>query len=276
VKELVVAFQGEHGAYSEEAARQYFGPEVRTMPVRTFADIFRVVARQEAQRGVLPIENAVAGSINTAYDLLLEHDLRIVGEIFLRVRHCLLAPPGTSLEEIRVVRSHPQALSQCERYLEARGWQPEPAYDTAGAAKQLAERPEPGVAVIASRLAAELYGLAVLAVGIEDYPFNYTRFFVLGSEQISPGSRCKTSIVFAVPHRPGSLYECLGLFAARGINLTKLESRPRRNRPWEYIFYLDFEGHASDPPCQEALLGLLQKATFVKVLGSYPAADMPE
>ena len=270
-----VAFQGEHGAFSEEAARQHFGAEVKTVPQRTFQDVFAAVARGDAEYGVLPIENAVAGSINTAYDLLLESDFKIEGEIFLRVRHCLLAAEGVRPEDIRTVRSHPQALAQCERYIGARGWEAQPVYDTAGAAKDIAAAPAPGVAAIASRLAAETYGLNVLDVGIEDYPFNYTRFFVLGTSTPPPAGKSKTSLIFAVAHRPGALYQSLGVFASRGINLTKLESRPRRNRPWEYIFYLDFEGHASDPQCREALLDLLEKATFVKVLGSYPAASMP-
>lgn len=271
-----VAFQGEHGAYSEEAVRQHFGPDVEPVPQPSFSDIFAAVQGGRADRGMLPIENAVAGSVIAAYDLLLESDLKIEAEVFLHVRHCLLAPPGTRMEQIRVVRSHPQALAQCERYLAARGWEPQPAYDTAGAAKDLAADPEPGVAAIASRLAAEIYGLEVLDVGIEDYAFNYTRFFVLGPSTPAPTERSKTSLVLALPHRPGALYECLGEFATRGINLTKLESRPRRNRPWEYVFYLDFEGHAADPACREALLGLLERATFVKVLGSYPAASMPD
>jgi len=271
-----VAFQGERGAYSEEAAGQFFGPEVETLPRRSFSDILAAVGRGEAEHGILPIENAVAGSINTAYDLLLESDLKIEGEVFLRVRHCLLAPSGTKASEVRRVRSHPQALAQCERYLVERGWEAEPAYDTAGAAKELAERPEPGVAVVASRLAAEIYDLEILAAGIEDYPFNYTRFFVLGNDTPDAAERNKTSLVLTLRHRPGALHEALGEFATRGINLAKLESRPRRNRPWEYVFYLDFEGHATDPRCREALLGLLEKATFVKVLGSYPAATMPD
>lgn len=273
---VVVAFQGEHGAYSEEAARQHFGPEVQTLPRKAFEDIFTALRRGEAQCGILPIENSVAGSINTAYDLLLEHDIKIAGEIFLRVRHCLLAVPGTRTEDVRKVRSHPQALAQCERYVAARGWEPEPVYDTAGAAKDLAEHPEPGVAVIASRLAGQIYGLALLDSGIEDYPFNYTRFFVLGSSVPEPAERNKTSLVLALQHMPGALYHVLGEFATRDINLTKLESRPRRNRPWEYVFYVDFEGHTGDAACREALLGILARATFVKVLGSYPAATMPE
>ncbi len=270
-----VAFQGEHGAFSEEAIRQHFGSDVETLPCRTFGEIFAAVEEGRADFGALPVENAVAGSINKAYDLLLEHDLRVSGEIYLPVRHHLLASPGTRLEDVRRVRSHPQALAQCEDYLAAHGWHPEPWYDTAGSAKDLAAQPEEGVAVIASRLAAEIYGLEVLAADIQDRRWNVTRFFIIGHEEAPPTPVAKTSIVFAVPHQAGALYACLGEFATRGINLTKLESRPRRNRPWHYVFYLDCEGHWQDDTCRQALVGLLARAAFVKLLGSYPAAEMP-
>ncbi|MCS6845354.1 MAG: prephenate dehydratase [Caldilineales bacterium] len=269
----IVAFQGERGAFSEQAARQHFGDAIVTLPCRSFEAIFAALEAGEADYGMLPVENSVAGSINRAYDLLLEHDLRVWGEVLLRVRHNLLAPPGVTLDQIRVVRSHPQALAQCERWLNQRGLQAVPWYDTAGSAKQLAENPEPGVAVIASELAARTYGLAILAQGIEDLTWNYTRFFVIGRGEPPVTGKTKTSLVFAVSHEPGSLYACLGEFATRGINLTKLESRPRRNRPWHYVFYLDFEGHWQDPTCQQALVGLLARAAFVKLLGSYPAAE---
>ncbi len=272
----IVAFQGENGAYSQEAAYQFFGAEVDTLPCRTFEGIFLVVEEGRADYGILPVENSAAGSINKAYDLLLERDLKIWGEVFLRVRHSLLANPGTRLEDVRRVRSHPQALAQCERFLARHRMEPVPAYDTAGSAKDLAAAPEPGVAVIANSLAARLYGLEVLATEIEDLAFNYTRFFLLGHEDPPRAGRNKTSVVFATRHVPGALYACLGEFAQRDLNLTKLESRPRRNKPWHYIFYLDFEGHWEDPPCAEALLGLLHKATFLKLLGSYPAAAIKE
>ncbi len=268
-----VAFQGEHGAYSEEALRQHFDDAAVSLPQRTFEGIFTAIEQGEADYGVLPVENAVAGSINKAYDLLLTHDLRVSGEIYLPVRHHLMAPPGTRLEDIRRVRSHPQALAQCEDYLAQRGWHPEPWYDTAGSAKDLAAHPEAGVAAIASRLAAEIYGLQILASDIQDLTWNITRFFVIGHDEAPPTPRAKTSLVFAVPHRPGALHACLGEFARRHINLTKLESRPRRNKPWHYVFYLDFEGHPTEPRVQEALIGLLSRAAFVKLLGAYPAAE---
>ncbi len=271
----IVAYQGVEGAYSQEAIWQHFGDGVETLPCRTLNDLFAAVETGRAQWGMLPVENSVAGSINQAYDLLLERDLKVCGEVVLRVRHCLLAPAGTRIEEIRQVRSHPQALAQCERYLAEHGWEPIPAYDTAGSAQELAARPEAGVAVIASALAAQRYGLSILASGIEDQSWNYTRFFVIGQEAPPRAERNKTSLVFATAHAPGALYGCLGEFAQRGINLTKLESRPRRNRPWHYVFYLDFEGHWQDPPCAEALVALLTRAAFVKLLGSYPAAPQP-
>jgi prephenate dehydratase len=276
----IVAFQGENGAYSQEAAYQFFpkgagtysGAEVDTLPCRSFEDIFLAVEEGRADHGILPVENSAAGSINQAYDLLLEHDLKISGEVFLRVRHSLLANPGTRLKDVRLVRSHPQALAQCERFLARNRMEPMPTYDTAGSARDLSGAPEPGAAVIASSLAGQLYGLEVLASEIEDLPFNYTRFFVLGHADPPKTERNKTSVVFATRHTPGALHACLGEFASRGLNLAKLESRPRRNKPWHYIFYLDFEGHWQDPLCAEALVGLLGKATFLKLLGSYQAA----
>jgi prephenate dehydratase len=267
-----VAYQGEPGAYSQEAIYQHFGPIVGTLACHSFEDIFHAIEEGRASHGLLPVENSQAGSINQAYDLLLDHDLRVIGEAKLRVRHCLLAAPGTSPADILRVRSHPQALAQCERYLRNRGWEAAPGYDTAGSARELAAHPEPGTAVIASALAGQTYGLEVLAIGIEDSPENATRFFVLGREDLPPAARNKTSIVFATTHTPGALFHALGEFANRGINLTKIESRPRRNRPWHYVFYVDMEGHYNDMGVGRALSSLLTRAAFVKLLGSYPAA----
>jgi len=268
---LTVAFQGVHGAYSEQAVRQHFGEDVITKPYPNFSELLDAIAHRKVDFSVLPVENALAGAVNQAYELLLDHDLRIQAEIILHVHHCLLAPKGTTFDQIQIVRSHPQALAQCETYLRRHKFQPIPDYDTAGSAKNLAENPTPNTASIASRLAGELYGLDVLETDIEDVSFNYTRFFVLGHDDPPRGEYNKTSIVFAVRNRPAALYECLGEFAERGLNLTKLESRPRKNRPWEPIFYLDFEGHWQDTPCQEVLARLLHRTSFIKMLGSYPA-----
>lgn len=270
-----VAFQGIAGAYSEQAIHQFFAPEVESIPCKTLDEIFLAVEDGDADHGMLPVENAVAGSVTRSYELLMEHDLRIHAEIILRVRHMLMAPPGTAPGDVARVRSHPQALAQCQRYLDRHGLQPEPAFDTAGSARDLAAHPEPDVGVVASALAAELYDLEIMDQNIEDYAFNYTRFFVLARESPPRAPRNKTSLIFTTPHRPGALYECMGEFAKRRINLTKIESRPRLNRPWQYIFYLDFEGHCQDPACEAAIMGLLRRSSFVKLLGSYPAATTP-
>jgi prephenate dehydratase len=270
-----IAFQGIAGAYSEEAIRQFFGSEIESVPCRTLDDVFPAVENGKADYGMVPVENAVAGSVTRSYELLMERDLRVCAETILRVRHMLLAIPGTKLTDLERVRSHPQALAQCQRYLSRHGLEAEPAFDTAGSARALAANPEPSVAVIAGALAAELYGLEILAPDIEDFAFNYTRFFVLSFEDPPRAQRTKTSLVFTTRHQPGALYECLGEFATRGINLTKIESRPRLNRPWQYIFYLDFEGHWQDPECEAAIMALLRRSSFVKLLGSYPAATTP-
>ncbi|NOG63136.1 MAG: prephenate dehydratase [Chloroflexi bacterium] len=277
---MIVAFQGEHGAYSEEAVRQHFGREVETLPCPNFQCLFEAVLTGEATYGMLPVENALAGTVAQSYELLFEHDMRVQAEVILRVQHMLLAPAGTKLSDIKRVKSHPQALAQCEGYLRRRGFESVVAYDTAGSARDLAANPEPHTASIASALAGELYGLTVLDRGVEDEPYNSTRFFVIGLHDAprTEGPQ-KTSIVFAVRHRPAALYECLGAFARHEVNLTKLESRPMRSKAWQYWFYLDFEGHAEDPQCKQALMGLLQSASMVKLLGSYPAATsvlMPE
>jgi prephenate dehydratase len=270
-----VSFQGVAGAYSEEAVRQFFGADVETCPCRTLNDLFVTVEEGAADHGMLPIENSVAGSVIQSYELLMEHDLRVGAEAILRVRHMLMVMPGTKMADLQRVVSHPQALAQCERYLARHGLEPVPAFDTAGSARNLAENPEPGTGVIASALAAELYGLEILDTSIEDFPFNYTRFFVLGLEDPPRAQRSKTSLIFTTRHQPGALYESLGEFAKRGINLTKIESRPRRNRPWQYLFYLDFEGHWHDPECEAALMALMRRSSFVKLLGSYPASTTP-
>lgn len=267
----VVAFQGAHGAFSEEALYQYYDQDVQSLPCDTFEHLFEAVDQGEAQFGVVPVENSTAGSINKSYDLLLEHDLKVHGEILLRVRYCLMALPGKG-NEIKEIRAHPQSLAQTEGYLNKHKYVAVPWYDSAGAAKQLAESPENGVGIVASRLVASTYGLDIVDEGIEDFDNNFTRFFVVGKGDPERQEPSKTSLVFAVPEIPGALYEAIGQFASRHINLTKIESRPRKGRLWQYIFYLDFDGHYMDQAASEALIGLLNRASFVKLLGSYPAA----
>jgi prephenate dehydratase len=271
-----VAFQGEPGAYSEQAIRQHFGSGVTTLPCRTFAEIFDAVRRGDATHGLPAIENSLAGTVIPVYDLLIDHDLRVQAEVMLRVEHCLLAPAGSTIADLRRVKSHYQALAQCARTLESLGIEPVVHYDTAGAARDLAANPEPGTGAIASELAATTYGLEVISRNLEDRPNNYTRFFLLAPGDPQRSDPSKTSIIFTTRHQPGSLYHTLGELAERGINLTKIESRPRRDQPWHYLFYVDFEGHEEDAIVQEALLGILRRTSFLKLLGSYPAAQMPE
>lgn len=268
---VVVAFQGIHGAYSEQALRQHFGNDASVFPCTDLSKLFEVIQNGSVKYAMLPVENALAGAVSMAYELLMDSDLRIQAEVIVHVHHSLMAPTGTKMTDLKYVRSHPQALAQCEKFIKRHGLTPIPWYDTAGSAKDLSAQHEPQTAAIASELAANLYGLEILERQIEDVAFNFTRFFVLGHDDPARGEFNKTSLVFATRHRPAALYECLGEFAERGLNLTKIESRPRRNRPWEPVFFLDFEGHWQDAPCQEALARLLQRASYVKMLGSYPA-----
>lgn len=271
-----IAFQGAHGAYSDEALRQHF-TAVETVPCEHFYNVFEAVLTDQTQHGLLPVENSIAGTVAQVYELLLDHDLRAQSEIIFRVEHMLLATPGTKLDDIRVIKSHPQALSQCEGFIQRRGVEAVAAYDTAGSALELSQNPNPHTAVIASRLAGKLYGLEIIEPKIADDAYNFTRFLVVGTDDSPYDERPqKTSVVFATRHKPAALYDCLGAFARNHINLTKLESRSRRSHPWQYWFYLDFEGHAEDPACERALTGLLRSASFVKLLGSYPAAILPE
>ncbi|MEQ8677958.1 MAG: prephenate dehydratase [Aggregatilineales bacterium] len=266
-----VAFQGISGAYSEQAIRQHFGDALDVFPCPTLGDLFGALQNRDVTYGMLPVENALAGAVSQAYELLMDYDFRIQAEVILHVHHSLLANKGVSIKNLKFVRSHPQALAQCEQFLKRNKIEAVPAYDTAGSARNLAQNPEEFTGAIASRLAGELYDLDILETEIEDVPFNYTRFLLLGRDDPEPGEYNKTSLVFATRNTPSALYDCLGEFARLGINLTKIESRPRRNRPWEPVFYLDFEGHWQEPNCQEALARLLQRASFVKMLGSYPA-----
>lgn len=268
----VIAFQGDPGANSELAIRQHFGDSVEIFPCRTLTDLFEAIhSNGHITYGMLPVENALAGAVSKAYELLMDSDLRIQAEVVLHVHHALLAPRGVTLKDLKCVRSHPQALAQCERFLKRNHLEAEPWYDTAGSAKDLAANPEPHVGAIATELAGNLYNLDILATQIEDVEYNFTRFFVVGNDDPARGEYNKTSLVFATRNHPAALYDCLGEFAKQNINLTKIESRPRRNRPWEPVFYLDFEGHWQDENVQEALTRLLQRASFVKMLGSYPA-----
>ena len=271
-----IAFQGVAGAFSQQAALQ-FRSDADTVGYPSFYEGFGATVSGACDYACLPVENSLAGSINQTYDLLTDSVLHVVGEQVVRVEHALLAPPGTALADVKRVYSHTQALEQCRGYLTRYGLEAVTDFDTAGAAKLLSERVGAGSgsghAAIASKKAADIYGLAVLAENIEDMDFNYTRFFILGPDEVPRGAGPhKSSLVIATRHRPGDLVKCLELFPQNGVNMTKLESRPRRDKPWSYLFYIDIEGHLDDDNVQEAMTGLMRKAAFVKFLGSYPAA----
>lgn len=276
--EQLVAFQGEPGAYSQLAALEYFGPDTVTLPCKSFEEVFEAAQSGQASHGLLPVENSLAGSIHRNYDLMLRHDLHIVGEYPLRVSHCLMALPGVSLEQVESAHSHPQALAQCEANLRQLGLVPMVEADTAGSARWLAESGDRTAAALASRHAAQVYGLQILKAEMEDNPANFTRFLALACQPLEvadpEAGDYKTSIVFSMHNLPGVLFKTLAVFALRDIDLTKIESRPMPGQVWEYLFYIDFAGHAQSANCRRALEHLTELTTFLRVLGTYPRYRM--
>lgn len=272
---MQVAYQGEPGAYSERAVFAVF-PDAEPLPCDTVRIAFSRVTSGEARFGVVPLENSQAGSVNETYDLLLHSNLiSIVGEVVVRVDHALLAPPGARLEGVKRAYSHWQALAQSEDFLMSHHIDPVTVHDTAGAARLVAEAGKTDEAAVASVEAGAKLGLVVLAERIQTEPDNFTKFGVIGTEDAGLGEANKTSIVMAVHDRPGSLLSSLQPFADHGINLTKLESRPRRGAPFEYVFYMDVERPADDPSVLEALEQVRIHTSLLKVLGSYPASKGP-
>ncbi|MBA2381211.1 MAG: prephenate dehydratase [Chloroflexi bacterium] len=276
-----VVFQGEPGAFSEEAVLGFFGDARERVAVPTWRSVFEAVADGSANRGVIAIESSLAGTIRETYDLLGEYydrDVRIVGEVAVPVRLALLALPGQSLDWIERVYSHGQALVQADAFLRSREWQVMTTYNTAGAARMIAERRERNAAAVASPRVAALYGLEILANDIQAGEENRTRFAVLAGQQAAstapaePGVPHRTTLVFAVRNVPGSLHRCLGAFAARGVNLSSLESRPARRARWEYVFWVDLDAAVDDPSCAAALDDLRAETEMVRILGSYPRA----
>ena len=282
---LSIAFQGENGAFSEDAARKLLGEQIETVACRAFEDMFEAVASGTASSALAPIENSLAGSVHKNYDLLLEHELTIVGETKLRIVHGLIALPGVRIEELRRVHSHPVALAQCERFLRSHPeLEASAAYDTAGSVKMIVESGRREEAAIAGVSAAAAYGANVLIEGIEDNPKNFTRFLLLTKSEHARVVRAsikassndhprKTSVVFRITNRPAALFRALGVFALRDIDLLKIESRPIEGRPWEYSFYLDLAGDADEPNVQRSLAHLDEMAESLKVLGSYARCD---
>jgi prephenate dehydratase len=284
-RRIRVAFQGERGAFSEEAAHRILGDAIDPCPQREFDQMFESVIRDETDCAVVPIENTLAGSVIRNYDLLVDNDLQIIGEVVLRVAHNLIAPKGTQLASVRRIYSHPVALAQCEDFLrklrsEVPTLEVLPAYDTAGAVKMVVENRRRDEAAIASRIAAATYRAQILAAGIESNPQNFTRFFIM----VRPDRRkvirlkhrskvLKTSIVFRTTNKPGALFHALEAFAKGKIDLTKIESRPIVGRPWEYSFYLDFLGDRNTPAARRALASLTHVAESLRIFGTYPRAE---
>ncbi len=276
---LPVAFQGERGAFSEEAARKLAGPETAVLPCVRFEDIFMALKEGRAGGAIVPIENTLAGSVHENYDHLVNFEFPIVAETSVRIVHNLIAPKNVTFSKIRRVYSHPVALNQCLDFF-AQNPQIEriPFYDTAGSVKMIMEEKPDGAAAIASSVAAEIYGARILRRSIESDQQNFTRFFLLRTPEYArrhpvkapPQTQWKTSLVFSTRNTPGALFRALSAFALRDLNLAKIESRPLRGKPWEYLFYLDFLGRADSPVAMNALNHLRELADFLRVLGSYP------
>ena len=264
------------GAFSQEAVRQLLGDRAAVVPYQRFEEVFRALDRGETDASVIPIENSLAGSVHENYDHLLHFDVRIVGETNVRIVHNLMAAPGVRFRAIRRVYSHPVALNQCLRFFTDHPQiERVTHYDTAGSAKMIMEQKPADAAAIASTVAASIYGAHILKRSIEDDRQNFTRFFLLNAKRrVVPAERpvkvWKTSIVFTTRNIPGALFRSLSAFALRDLNLNKIESRPLRGKPWEYLFYVDFEGRQDDPVAQKALGHLAELADFIRVLGSYP------
>lgn len=272
-----IAFQGQAGAYSEQALRQHFGEKDEALGFKQLSQVFDAVEAGQAGQAVVPVENSSAGSVIETYDLLSQRKLTIVGEVYARINHCLLTLDGVTRGQLKKVYSHPQALQQCHGYLEKLTVETEPFFDTAGAAAWVAQMRDPSLGAIASKLAAKTYGLSVLAENIQTFAHNTTRFLILSKDRLkTPRGPCKTSILFEARHVPAALYKCLGGFATNGINLTKLESRPSQAGMGRYRFHLDCEGHVDEPALDQALRELQFFTTSLRVLGSYSQAKIPE
>lgn len=275
MNKVKVAFQGIKGAYSELSLRSHFDTNVEPVGCESFDDVFDTVADERADFGYIPVENSIAGTVVENYDLLLASNLVVIAEAYMPIRHMLLGIKGATLDQVREAHSHPQALKQCTAFLKKHNIRPRPTYDTAGAAQMVAEWQDPAKAAIASELCAEYYPVEVLEREIQTNTTNTTRFFVIVRADHKPGSvkAEKTTVAFKTRHYPGALVDCLKIFQRHKLNLTKLESRPVPENPWEYVFYAAFESGSDAPAALQALGELAAQALFVKVLGSYPKAD---
>ena len=268
----VVGFQGEIGAYSEKAINLYFS-KANSKAYKTFSDLFDALENEQIELAILPIENSIEGSVTESYELLLKSKITVVGEINVKIEHCLISHNDTSKDDIDVIYSHTQALGQCKAYLKNSGCDAVTTYDTAGSVKMIKEKNMKRAAAIASKDTAKLYNMSVIEENIQDHEDNFTRFFCLSKIPTKSTGNDKTSIVFSAGDVAGSLYKALKEFADGDINLTKLESRLTRKKAWEYNFYLDFEGHIDDENCKKAIQELVNLGSSVKILGSYPRSN---
>ena len=272
-----IAFQGEHYAFSELAAKKFLGESTVCHPKESFDQVFQTVRKNENILGIIPIENTLSGSIHQNFDLFLENDVKIVGEVRFRIELHLIAMSGVKFSDIKKVYSHPAALGQCRDFwARHRDVEIIPSYDTAGSVKLIAKNGAKDAAAVASRQAAEDYNMNIIFSEIEDYKGNYTRFLIISNHDVNFGPANKTSIVFTAGHKPGALFKSLSVFFLRDINLLKIESRPLRWKPWQYLFYLDLEGNMNDQQTKNAMRHLEEITEFIKVLGSYPAAKNDE
>jgi prephenate dehydratase len=266
-----VAFQGELGAFSQQAAHRIFGPHLQPLPCLGFEDVFRRLVRGKADFAVIPIENSLAGSIHQNFDLLAKHSLESIGETYVRIEHHLIANPRARMADIRQVYSHPVALAQCRTFLGSlRAAEEVSFYDTAGSVKFIRDKNLSNAAAVASADAARMYGMKILKRNIEDDRENYTRFLALARRGRVAHGGAKTSLVFSLRNEPGALFKALSVFALRDISLTKIESRPIRGRRWEYLFYVDLQSDIRSRQCVNALRHLQEMTAYFKVLGSYP------
>ena len=272
-----IAFQGERGAFSEQAAVELLGEKITLVPRPTFEAMFGAIGDGVADYILAPIENSLAGSVHRSFDLLVEHDLHIIGEVIIPIVHNLIGAKGAKLEDIAVVESHPVALAQCEKFFQAHpNLQRIATQDTAGSVREIVAAGDPKRAAIASRRAAETYGGVILKEHLEDNRENYTRFLLLAPSGRAPDKADKLSLVFELDHKPGALLRALEPFARRGINLLKIESRPVHGKPWQYRFYLDLQAACTQPEAAEALAELEREVVGLRILGSYAAAKKPQ
>ena len=267
-----VSFQGEHGAYSESAARKFFGEKIEAVPSKTFEDALKNTDNDNSKYSILPVENSIEGSVGQSIDVIANTDLHSIGEVYLKVEHCLI---GTGkIDDLETVYSHPQALGQCSDFIQNKKLKTVPTYDTAGSVKIIKEMGDIHSASIASNYAGILYDVPIIKQGIENNSNNYTRFLIFSKGNSIAGENDKTSIIFSVKHEPGALYQILKEFNDNDINLTKIESRPNKNTNWEYNFFVDLLGHFSNDKIQSVLKNISENVLFLKIIGSYPIADL--